>query len=54
MARVLNPDLKPLPYWRWARMQDARVRYFRDGPARFQMPADAGVSNGDVADAGVP
>ena len=42
-AEVLNPDLKPQPYWKWARLQDARVRYFREGPARFAMPTDGGV-----------
>ncbi len=42
---VLAPDNKPRPYWRWAKMQDTRVRYFREGPPRFTKPED---------DAGVP
>lgn len=45
-SRVLAPDNKPRPYWRWAKMQDTRVRYFKDGPPRFTKPdEDAGVES---------
>ena len=30
VTQILNPDVKPRPYWEWRRMQDTRVRYFRD------------------------
>lgn len=44
-ARVLFPDVEPRPYGVWARMQDTRVRYFKDsdGSPRFRRNADAGV-----------
>lgn len=43
-TEVLAPENKPRPYWRWAKMQDTRVRYFREGEARFTKPEDdAGV-----------
>jgi hypothetical protein len=42
-AEILYPEVEPRPYMHWYRMQDARVRYFRDdGPPRFTAP-DAGV-----------
>jgi len=43
-AEVLFPDVEPRPYMHWYRMQDTRVRYFKDdeGPPRFTAP-DAGV-----------
>jgi hypothetical protein len=44
-ARVLFPEVQPRPYGVWARMQDTRVRYFKDsdGSPRFRRNADAGV-----------
>ena len=39
-ADVLFPDVEPRPYRQWWRMQDARVRYVREGPARFTRPDD--------------
>jgi len=39
---VLFPQVEPKGYWTWARLQDARVRYFREGPPRFTVPTDAG------------
>jgi len=41
-ATVLFEDVEPKGYWTWARLQDARVRYFREGPPRFTVPSDAG------------
>lgn len=43
-AEVLFPNVEPRPYMHWYRMQDTRVRYFKDGdgPPRFTAP-DAGV-----------
>ena len=44
-ARVLFPEVQPRPYMHWHRLQDARVRYFRDeGPPRFTA-TDAGVES---------
>ena len=41
-SEVLFPDVEPRAYMHWYRMQDTRVRYFKDdGPPRFT--ADAGV-----------
>jgi len=34
-ATVLFPDVEPMGYQHWWRMQDTRVRYVREGPARF-------------------
>lgn len=45
-TEILAPDNKPRPYWRWAKMQDTRVRYFKEGPPRFTKPEeDAGVES---------
>jgi len=43
-TEVLFPDVRPRPYMYWYRMQDTRVRYFRDAdqPPRFRAP-DGGV-----------
>lgn len=41
-AEVLFPDNEPLPYRRWRVLQDARVRYFPDGPPRFVRSEDEG------------
>lgn len=43
-SEVLFPDVAPRPYMYWYRMQDTRVRYFREeGRApRFTSPPDAG------------
>lgn len=42
-SEVLFPDVEPRPYMHWYRMQDTRVRYFKDDePPRFTAP-DAGV-----------
>jgi hypothetical protein len=35
LTEVLWPDVEPMPYARWRRLQDARVRYQREGPPRF-------------------
>jgi len=40
-ARVLFDDVKPMPYRYWGGMQDQRVRYFPNHPARFQAPESA-------------
>jgi hypothetical protein len=40
-AQVLFPDVAPLPYRKWGWLQDQRVRYFPNGPARFQAPESA-------------
>ncbi|MFW6052074.1 MAG: hypothetical protein ACODAU_12930 [Myxococcota bacterium] len=42
-ARVLFPDVEPRPYHVWARMQDTRVRYFKEGEPRFKRHEDGGV-----------
>jgi hypothetical protein len=48
---VLFPDTAPLPYARWAQLQDQRVRYFRtseptskapEGALRAGTPGDGG------------
>ncbi|MDH5671675.1 MAG: hypothetical protein OEZ06_05960 [Myxococcales bacterium] len=39
-AEVLNPDVKPRPYRFWGWMQGRRVRYFPEGPPRFEAPED--------------
>lgn len=43
-SRVLFPDVEPLPYRRWWRMQDTRVRYFKDEnrEARFKKDTSEG------------
>ncbi len=38
-AEVLFPDNKPIPYGRWAQLQDQRVRYFRTGDPSARAPA---------------
>ncbi len=49
-AEVMFPDTEPLPYARWWRLQDARVRYFREGAPTFLREG-----NGlRTVDAGVP
>jgi len=41
-AEILFPEVEPRPYMYWYRMQDTRVRYFKDDdPPRFTAP-DAG------------
>jgi hypothetical protein len=40
-AQVLFGDVEPLPYRKWGWLQDQRVRYFPNGPARFQAPESA-------------
>jgi hypothetical protein len=40
-AQVLFADVEPLPYKKWGWLQDQRVRYFPNGPARFQAPESA-------------
>ncbi|MEY4580220.1 MAG: hypothetical protein RL701_4923, partial [Pseudomonadota bacterium] len=37
-ARVLFDDVTPMPYRKWGGMQDQRVRYFPNHPARFLAP----------------
>ena len=51
LTEVLWPDVEPMPYARWRRLQDARVRYLREGPPRFirgqggdAIEVDAGVA----------
>jgi hypothetical protein len=39
-AEVLFPDTKPLPYARWAGLQDQRVRYFRTAEPTSKAPAN--------------
>ncbi|MCS6797970.1 MAG: hypothetical protein NZ898_05495 [Myxococcota bacterium] len=41
-AEVLAPDNRPMPYARWWRLQDSRVRYFPQGPPRFVRDGIAG------------
>lgn len=38
-AEVMYPDNKPMPYARWAYLQDQRVRYFRTAPPTATAPA---------------
>jgi hypothetical protein len=40
-VEVLFPDTKPMPYARWAQLQDQRVRYFRTSEATTKAPAGA-------------
>jgi hypothetical protein len=40
-AQVLFADVEPQPYKKWGWLQDQRVRYFPNGPARFQAPVSA-------------
>ena len=50
-AEVLFPAVQPRPYAVWSKLQDARVRYFREGAPRFGgAPTDGGTD----ADAGMP
>lgn len=51
-TEVLWPDVEPMPYRFWWRLQDTRVRYFREGPPRFvrgaggtAVESDAGVQS---------
>jgi hypothetical protein len=46
---VMFPDNKPLPYVRWAQLQDQRVRYFRTSEPTTKAPEGAfrGSSTGD-------
>lgn len=37
-AEVLNPNLAPMPYSRWGRLQGTRIRYLHEGPSRFVRP----------------
>jgi hypothetical protein len=38
IAKVLFPEVEPLPYRVWGWMQNQRVRYFPTGPPRFRTP----------------
>jgi hypothetical protein len=38
-ASALFPEVRPMPYRRWGRLQGARVRYIPEGPPRFVGPA---------------
>ena len=49
-SAILFPETQPRPYSAWARMQDTRVRYFREGTPTFSQ-SSGGVR--DEADAGV-
>ncbi len=40
-AEVLFPDNAPMPYARWAHLQDQRVRYFRTSEPTSRAPAEA-------------
>jgi hypothetical protein len=40
-ADVMFSDTKPLPYYKWAAVQNQRVRYFPSGAPRFRAPEDA-------------
>lgn len=40
-AEVLFPETQPLPYARWAGLQDQRVRYFRTSEPTSKAPASA-------------
>ena len=40
-AQILFGDVEPMPYKKWGWLQDQRVRYFPNGPARFQAPESA-------------
>ncbi|RLB46717.1 MAG: hypothetical protein DRJ42_27025 [Deltaproteobacteria bacterium] len=59
-TEVLFPETEPLPYHRWRRLQDARVRYLREAPPTFSRGSeglrdDVGdAAPGDPADAGAP
>ena len=37
-VEVLYPDNKPMPYAKWAQLQDQRVRYFRTNTPTARMP----------------
>lgn len=37
-ASALFPEVQPMPYRRWGRLQGARVRYIPEGPPRFVSP----------------
>ncbi len=52
-TEVLFPDTEPLPYSRWWRMQDARVRYFRDHDPTFSRENE-GLRDSLADDAGTP
>ena len=51
-TEILFPDTEPRPYARWRRMQDTRVRYFREGDPTFSQ-AGGGLRD-DPPDAGAP
>jgi hypothetical protein len=53
-TEVLFPDTEPLPYSRWWRMQDARVRYFRDHEPTFSRENEGLRDPAEGEDAGVP
>jgi hypothetical protein len=40
-VEVMYPDNKPMPYGRWAQLQDQRVRYFRTAAPTSDAPAGA-------------
>jgi hypothetical protein len=40
-ADVMFSDTVPLPYYKWAAVQNQRVRYFPSGAPRFRAPDDA-------------
>lgn len=37
-AEVLHPEVRPMPYSRWGRLQGTRIRYMHEGPSRFIRP----------------
>jgi hypothetical protein len=51
-ADVLFPDTEPRPYSVWARIQDTRVRYRREGDPTFSRSAGGVRDEGDESDAG--
>jgi hypothetical protein len=53
-TEILFPDTEPLPYARWWRMQDARVRYFREAPPTFSREGGGLRDPSADEDAGVP
>jgi hypothetical protein len=40
-VELLFPDNAPIPYARWAALQDQRVRYFRTGEPTSRLPQSA-------------
>jgi hypothetical protein len=52
ITEVLWPEVEPMPYARWRRLQDSRVRYVREGPPRFIRGTDGTAI--ETLDAGPP